>query len=209
MFRKKSLQSVYIVPLLVALCLVSCRKTENAPTLYKEIANQVIGKYILTGINWEGEPVDINGGGMESYDLYSQMMSLPMNEGGRHFLTALDCSADFSFGNVSMHIPMQGYFISLDGKSYNEVNMKGYVQPIFFSYRITSDGTVKADHFDSLGLEDDIYNRNTELKKIHNGETVFDLKGHAFFTAEHTLYNRKEHKLTDGIIQYIFTKIEE
>lgn len=192
--------------LLTALIVASCGRADNTP-YYKAITEHVVGCYTLTGIIWEGDPVDLTGSGSASNNLYSQMMSLPVNAGNNHRVEVMNTSTDFDSGLIGMDLPMQGYCVSLDGQSYIEENMIGYTQPFSFSYQIDTEGKVTASHFDSFDF--DQYDRRTELKKIHNGSTTFDLEGHAYFTAEHTLYDRKEHKLTDGIIQYQFTRIEE
>lgn len=199
------LQSFILFLLLVVVS--SCDKKENASSPYLETANKVIGHYDLTGITWIGSPVDVNGDGNATNDIFDQMMSLPVNAGNEHSVRVSNMSSDFESGLIGMDLPMQGYYVSLDGQSYVEENMIGHCQPFSFCYQINPEGGISVDHFDSIELNK--YDRRTELKKIHNGTTTFDLKGHVSFTAEHTLYDHLSRQLVDGVIQYQFTKAEE
>ena len=195
-------QSFLCLSLLASLVVTSCNK-ERALTPYMETSYKLIGQYDLTGITWVGSPVDITGDGEATNDIFTQMMSLPVNAGNEHSVRVIGDSSDFKDGSIGMEIPMQGYYVSLDGHSYKEDNMIGYCQPLYLGYRINPEGIVSVDHFDSFGL--DKYDRRTELKKIHNGTMTFDLKGHVVFTAEHTLYDYRRQELIDGLIQYHFT----
>lgn len=185
----------------------SCRKESNSNSV-KETANMICGTYNLKMIKWEGEPVDVNNDGVASNNLYQELMDLPTNAENKDNYTAqvFLYSEDMSKATISMMLPIQNYSISSDGR-YPEVWMIGNPLPMHLSYSIDSKGSIQVERFESFNLPES--DSRVELKRMKNGTISFDLNEHLTFRTEYTLYDRLTKQLVDGVIQYIYERVED
>lgn len=183
--------------------LCSCR--DHSSDLISETADKIEGIYNLEAIAWEGEPVDINNDGIASKDLLQELLSLPTNAENNHQAVVTSITLDRSSGAIGMDLPMQNVSIASNGQ-YPEGWMIGNMLTVNVSYHIDPNGSLFVNHFDSVGLPDD--DSRIEIKRMKNGTVSFDFNGHMSFIVEYTLYDRQSRQLVDGVIQYLFEKIE-
>ena len=191
--------------LLVVLSGFLCSCRDHYSDLINETADRIEGTYDLEAIAWEGEPVDLNNDGIASKDLLQELLSLPTNAENNHQAVVTSITLDRSIGAIGMDLPMQNVSIAPNGQ-YPEGWMIGNMLTVSISYHIDSSGSLLVDHFDSVGLPDD--DSRIEIKRMKNGTVSFDYKGHMSFKVGYALYDRQSKQLVDGIIQYLFERIE-
>ena len=185
----------------------SCRKDSNSNSVI-EIANKICGTYNLKMIKWEGEPVDVNNDGVARNDLYQELMDLPTNaENKDNYISQVSLySEGMSKATISMMLPIQNYSVASDGR-YPEVWMIGNPLSMHLSYSIDSKGSIQVERFESFNLPES--DSRIELKRMKNGKVSFDLNEHLTFRTEYTLYDRISKQLVDGVIQYIYERVED
>jgi len=191
--------------LLVVLSGFLCSCRDHHSELISETADRIEGTYNLNAILWEGEPVDINNDGTVSKDLYQELLSLPTNAENKHHAVVTSIALDRSLGAIGIDLPLQNFSIAPNGQ-YPEGWMIGNLLTVNISYHIDPSGSLFVEHFDSVGLPED--DSRIEIKRMKNGTVSFDYKGHLSFKVEYTLYDRLNRKLVDGVILYLFERIE-
>lgn len=168
-------------------------------------ADAIEGTYNLIAIEWEGNPVDINGDGITSINLYPELLSLPTNKQCFEAVV-MDFSADRTYGSIGMHLPMQNVCVTYDGR-FPKGWMTGNRFEVVISYHIDLDGNLSVDHFDSLNMPKD--DSRIEMIRINNGTVFFDKKGMMSFRVGYTLYDLASDGLVDGIITYFFERVNQ
>lgn len=192
--------------IVTSLFILSCDK-EQVSFLSYDVFSQIEGSYEVKSIVWDGNPIDLNNDNKASNDLYGELMSLPYNE------MAKDEQGAVVFGNVvrekvsgsiCLSLPIQGIHVMHDGR-YD--GMIGNTLYQFLPFTIDSGGVLSIEHLDSVRSSE--YESRLEMKSIHDGTVSFDQMGNMYFTVCNVLYDYREQKLVEGVIQYKFAKIHD
>jgi hypothetical protein len=179
----------------------SCNTVVYSPI--DRTADMIEGTYDLAGIMWEGDALDVNGDGITSNDLYSELMSLPINAENTHRAYVRCFSYDRTDGFVKMQLPMQNVNVTDDGR-YPAVWMIGSRMTVNLLYQIDSQGHLTVDHFESLMVNDD--DARVEMVRMNNGTVWFDEEENLCFKVTYTLFDYCKEQLVEGIIHYTFEK---
>lgn len=169
------------------------------------MAVRIEGDYLLSGISWSGNPIDVNGDGVASNQLYTELMSLSMNVDTRFLAEVLPSLPDHREGVISIRFPIQNSSSTYDGR-YPTVFMTGGALSVSVPYEIDADGFLSIGHFDSFDIPK--YEQRVEIKYIHDGKVWFDDGNNLYFEAGYTFYDRLNDELVSGIIKYSYTKNE-
>lgn len=180
---------------------ISCGKDNPS----SDTAARIEGDYLLSDISWTGNPVDVNGDGVASNQLYAELMSLSMNADTRFTAEVLPYSPGHSEGVIGIRFPIQNSSATYDGR-YPTGYMTGGTLSLSVPYEIDSDGHLSIECFDSFDVPK--YEQRVEIKNIHDGKVWFDECDNLYFEASYTFYDRLTDELVSGVIKYTYTKIE-
>ena len=168
-----------------------------------DVSEKIAGVYDLVRIEWEGDPVDANDDGVAGNNLYPELMTLPTNAQNLHQAQVL--VYDSFSGSIGFRIPLQNVSVTADGR-YPKGFMTGSQLPVSLNFRINGRGTVSVDHFDSLSVPEN--EARIEMKRMHDGTATFDEQGRLVFTVHNSLYDHVTDRLVDGVITYIYTRLD-
>ena len=183
---------------------LSCGKSEADTPALSRTAARIEGDYLLSRIDWEGDPVDINGDGIAGNRLYPEMMSLPMIAGHRFIAEVVVYKPERCTGGIAIPFPIQNSSATYFG-SYPVEYMSGGVLTVSIPFRIEPDGRIITESFKSFQVPED--ELRVEIKNIHEGVAEFDDAGHLYFSACYTFYDRLTDELVSGAIKYTYTKL--
>ena len=169
------------------------------------MAVRIEGDYLLSGISWSGNPIDVNGDGVASNQLYTELMSLSMNVDTRFLAEVLPSLPDHREGVISIRFPIQNSSSTYDGR-YPAAFMTGGALSVSLPYEIDSDGLLSIERFNSFDVPK--YEMRVEIKSIHGGKVWFDEWDSLYFEAGYTFYDRLTDELVSGVIKYTYTRIE-
>lgn len=172
----------------------SCHKEKE--NKISETSEFIRGTYKLKSIIWEGDPIDLNNDGVQSNDLYVELLSLPANQISAWLGTATG-NAQRSTVSIGLQMPIQGIRVDEFGDYYG---MEGGMWVFSISGTINTDGTIEAT-LDRFRVDE--YER-LDLRTMHNGSVIFDMtdKGSYYLRLNAAFYDRLEHKLVEGVVTY-------